>query len=61
MCFGILFSKISHHKVFLLPFIALVEFWFGLILSIFLEIRTWVYIKTQFTWLWIWIYYQFFE
>ena len=26
---------ISHHKVFSLPFIVLVEFWFGLILSFF--------------------------
>ena len=42
------FFLISHHKVFSLPFITLVEFWFGLILS-FLEIRIWVYIKKQFT------------
>ena len=49
---------IFHYKVFSLPFIALVEFWFRLILSFFffLEIGIWVYIKTQLTWLWIWIY-----
>ena len=33
MFFGIVFFKISHHKVFSPLFIALIKFWFGLILS----------------------------
>ena len=35
MCFGIVFFLISCHKIFSLPFITLVEFWFRLILGIF--------------------------
>ena len=54
MCFGNVCFLISHYKVFSLPFIALIEFWYELIL-VFLEIGIWVYVKTQSTWLRIWI------
>ena len=40
--------KVSHYKVFSLPYIALVEFWFGLVFF-FLEIGIWVYVKTHST------------